>query len=83
MKQEVEMQILKIARRTLRILRDLFPPSELGKDRLIDRAYWAVGHRRNELDRRKHEARRLLRMAGVTTPRRRPSRRVDSTGTVR
>lgn len=60
MKQEVEMQILKIARRTLRILRDLFPPSEIG-DRVIDRAYWASVHRRNELDRRKREARRLLR----------------------
>ena len=62
MKQEVEIKILKIARRVLRILRGLFPPSELGKDRIIDRAYWAAGHRRNELDRRNREARRLLRM---------------------
>jgi hypothetical protein len=60
--QEVEIKILKIARRALRILRRLFPPSGFSGDRIIDRAYWAAGHRRNELDRRKREARRLLRM---------------------
>jgi hypothetical protein len=68
----VEIKILKIARRTLRIIRHLFPPSGLSGDRVIDRAYWAVVHRHDELARRKREARRLLR-----------SRRVDGTGTVR
>jgi hypothetical protein len=60
-----EIKILKIAQRTLRILRHLFPPSEMG-DRVIDRAYWAAVHRRNELERRKREARRLLRMLPKT-----------------
>jgi hypothetical protein len=60
-RQEFEIKGLKIAQRTLRILRDMFPPSGLG-DRVIDRAYWAVVHHQNELAGRKRMARRARRM---------------------
>jgi len=65
---KTQMQILEIAQRTLRILRHLFPPSGLSGDRVIDRAYWAVVHRHDELARRKREARRLLRMHPKASP---------------
>jgi hypothetical protein len=69
----VKIKILKIAQRTLRILRDL------NGSNAIDRAYWAVLHRHAELARRK----RMAAPQRATTSRRRPSRRVDGTGTVR
>jgi len=63
--QEVEIRILKIAQRTLRILKDLFPSRGLNDKNAIERAYWAVLHRHAELARRK----RMAAPQGATTPR--------------
>lgn len=63
MKLELKIKVLRTTQRVLRIIRQLFPPSGLSRDRIIDRAYWRVLHYHAELTQRKREERRLLRMA--------------------